>query len=119
MLQAKLVSHGAFILIVEIEVAVSQLLVLFDDFVEDVDVQWQSLRRIELLYQLTADGAANTVLMMEFADAVGTESVPTVNQDSGNALADVVFEAAELADVEATRLVVQLNNVDLFWAAWV
>ena len=53
---------------------------------------------------------------MEFWDAVGAERVTAVNKDSRDTLSYVVFEAAELADVKATRLVVELDDgVHFFW----
>ena len=53
---------------------------------------------------------------MEFWNAVGAECVPAVNKDARDAFSNVVFEAAELADIQATRLVVKLDDgVHFFW----
>ena len=53
--------------------------------------------------------------MVKFTNAVGAKSVSAVNQDSGNTLSNVVLETTELANVEASWLVVQLDNIHLFW----
>ena len=53
--------------------------------------------------------------MVQFADAIRTERVSTVNEDSGNSLSNVVLETTELANVEPSWLVVQLDDIHLFW----
>lgn len=51
--------------------------------------------------------------MMQLTNAVCAQGVSTVDEYPRDALAHVVLESAELADVEASRLVIQLNHVDL------
>ena len=112
-LEAEFVGHRILVLILKIEIAFCQLLVLLDDLVQDVDIQRQALRRVQVLYQLAAYWTANAILMMQLTNAVGAERVPTVHKDPGDALAHVVLEPAKLADVEATRLVIQCDDVHL------
>ena len=52
--------------------------------------------------------------MVQLLDAVGAEGVAAMNKDTGDALANVVLEAAKLADVEAARLVVQVHDIHFF-----
>ena len=47
--------------------------------------------------------------MVKLRDAVSAQCVPTVDQDARDALTNVVLEAAELADVKTTRLVVEVH----------
>ena len=49
--------------------------------------------------------------MVKLLDAVSAEGVATVDQDARNALTNIVLETAELTDVEASRLVVQVHHV--------
>ena len=117
MISAKLVLHGHFSfleaasLILKVEVACGEHLIFFDDLVENVNVEREALRRVQLFDQLATDGAAHAVLMVQFTDAVGAQRVTTMNEDAGNALAHVVLEAAELADVETARLIVKLHDI--------
>ena len=48
---------------------------------------------------------------MKLMDAVRAQGVPAVDQDAWDALADVVLESAELADVKPARLIVQVHDV--------
>ena len=44
--------------------------------------------------------------MVQLLNAVGAECVPTVDQYARDALAHVILEGAELANVQAARLIV-------------
>ena len=51
--------------------------------------------------------------MVQRLDARCTEGVAAVDEDARDALAHVVAEAAELADVETPRAVVQVQDLRL------
>lgn len=64
MLAAKLVLHALFVLVVEIEVTIRKLFVFLNYLVQNVDIQWQALCRVQVLNQLAANGAAYSILVM-------------------------------------------------------
>ena len=109
MLLAQLLGEGVLVLVstgtpglFEIEVGLRENRVLLDDLIEDVDVEGEALRTLELLHKFAADGAPHTVVMVQVLDARGAQGVPTVHQDAGDTLSHVVAQSAELADVQAT-----------------
>lgn len=106
---AKLLRQAVLVLVIELEAGLGKDGVLLDHLVEDVNVEGQALSTLEILNQLAADGAADTVLVMQRLDALGAEGVAAVHEDARDALAHVVLECAELADVQAARLVVQIH----------
>lgn len=55
----------------------------------------QTLWTLELLHELAADRAADSVLMVKLVDAVSAQSVTTVDQDARNTLTHVVLLSAE------------------------
>ena len=110
MLLTELFSEAVLVLILEIKAGASQDGILLDDLVQDVDVEWQSLSALELLDELTADWASHTILVMELLDAVGAKGVPAVHQDARDALAHIVLHRAELANVQAARLVIEVHQ---------
>lgn len=98
-LLAKLLRQAILVLVVELKACLGKDRVFLNDFVEDVDIEGQSLSTLELLDELSADGAANAVLVVQRLNALGAEGVSTVDQDAWDALAHVVLQCAELADV--------------------
>lgn len=52
--------------------------------------------------------------MVELLDAVGAKGVSAMDQNAWDALANVVLEAAKLADIKTTRLIVQVHYVHFF-----
>jgi len=46
--------------------------------------------------------------VVKVLNARGAQCVTAVNQDAGNALANVVFAPAELADIKLTRTVIKV-----------
>ena len=108
-LLAQLLGEGVLVLVspgapslFEVEVGLRENRVLLDDLVEDVDVEGEALRTLELLDEFAADGAPHAVVMVQVLNARGAQGVPTVHQDAGDALSHVVAQPAELADVQAT-----------------
>jgi len=63
-----------------------------------------------LLHELAADRAADSVLVVKLVDAVSAQSVTTVDQDARNTLTHVVLLSAELANVQSSRLIVQVHD---------
>ena len=47
---------------------------------------------------------------MELLDAAGAKGVAAVHQDARDALAHIVLHPAELADVQAARLVIEVHQ---------
>ena len=95
----------------EIKVCLRQDRILLHNFVKDVDVKRQALCTFELLDKLAADWAADAVVVVKSLDAAGAQSVSAVHQDAWDTLADVVLETTELADVKASRAVVQVQDL--------
>ena len=112
-LVAHLLLKGVLIILVQVEVSFRQDGVLLDHLVENVDIEGQSLRTLQLLDQLPANGASHTVLVMQLLDAIGAQGVATMNKDAGDSLAHVVLQSAELTDVKASGLIVQIHYVHL------
>jgi len=110
-LLAKLLAETLVILIFKAEGCLGKDGVFLHNFVQDVDVEGQTLCTFELLDQLAADGAAHAVLVVQLLNAVGAQGVAAVHQYARNALAHVVLEGAKLADVETTRLVVEVHDL--------
>jgi len=107
-LLAQLLSEGILVLLspgpaglLEVEVGLRENRVLLDDLIEDVDVEGEAFRTLELLNELAADGASHTVVVVQVLDARGAQGVPAVHQDTGYTLSHVVAQPAELADVQA------------------
>ena len=108
-LLAQFLRQTLVVLVLEGKASLGKNGVFLDDFVQNVDVQGQAFGTFELLDQFAADGAPHAVLVVQLLDAVRAQGVAAVHQDAGNALTDVVLECAELANVKATRLVVQVH----------
>ncbi len=64
MIRTHLPLQSLLIVFVQVEVGLGQDRVFLDYFIEDVDVEWQSLSTLQLLDQLPADGASHSVLVM-------------------------------------------------------
>ena len=62
----KLLGHLFFVFIIEIEITVGKLSVLFDYLVENVDIQGKSLRAIQLFDKLSANWATHSILVVKF-----------------------------------------------------
>ena len=103
---AELLRKTLLILVLEVKACARQDRVLLNDLVQNVNVQGQALRALQLLDQFAADGASHSVLVMQLLDAVRAQSMAAVDQYARDALTHVVLECAELADVEAAGLVV-------------
>lgn len=108
-LLAQLLGEGVLVLVspgapglLEVKVGLRENRVLLDDLIEDVDVEGEALRTLELLDKLAADGTSHTVVMVQVLNARGAQGVPAVHQDARDTLSHVVAQPAELADVQAT-----------------
>ena len=71
MYRAKFLTKRVFILVIEIKGSLIQYRVLLNNLIQNVDVQWKSLCTFKLLDQLSADGASNPVLVVQFLNAAG------------------------------------------------
>ena len=110
-LLAKLFGKTLLILIFEVKAGAGKDWILLHDFVQDVDVEGESLGALQLLDQLAADGASDTVLVVKLLNAVRAQSMAAVDQYARDAFTDVVLESTELANVETTRLVVKVHEI--------
>ena len=113
MLLAQLLAETLLVLVVEVKARLREDVVLLDHLVQDVDVEGESLGTLQVLDELAADGAPDAVLVVQLLDAGGAEGVAAVHEDARDALAHVVLESAELADIQAARLVVQIHDVSV------
>ena len=116
MLLAELLTESLFILVLEVEGSLAENWILFDDFIEDVDIQWESLGAFKLLDQFSANGASYSVFVVQLLDAASAESVPAVDEYAWDTFSNVVLECAEGTDVELTGLVVQVHDVNVHLA---
>ena len=71
MYRAKFLTKHFFILVIEIKGSLIEYRILLNNFIQNVDVQWKSLSTFKLLDQLSADGASNPVLVVQFLNAAG------------------------------------------------
>ena len=110
-LLAALFGKTLLILIFEVKAGAGKDWILLHDFVQDVDVEGESLGALQLLDQLAADGASDTVLVVKLLNAVRAQSMAAVDQYARDTLTDVVLESTELANVETTRLVVKVPEI--------
>ena len=110
-LLAKLFRKTLLILIFEVKAGAGKDWILFHDFVQDVDVEGESLGALQLLDQLATDGASDTVFVVKLLNAVRAQSMAAVDQYAGDALTDIVLESTELTNVETTRLVVKVHEI--------
>ena len=111
-LLAQFLRQTLVVLVLEGKASLGKNGVFLDDFVQNVDVQGQAFGTFELLDQFAADGAPHAVLVVQLLDAVGAQGVAAVNQYARDALSHIVLQSAELTDVKAARLVVQVHQVD-------
>ena len=79
MYRAKFLTKRFFILVIEIKGSLIEYRILLNDLIQNVNVQWKSLCTFKLLDQLSADGASNPVLMVEFLNTAGAKSVTTMH----------------------------------------
>ena len=105
---AQFLLEGIFVVLVKIEAGFGEDGVLLDDFVEDVDVEGESLSRVELFDEFPTNGAPHPVLVVQEGNAVGAQSMPAVDQDARDPLPHIVLMAAELANVQPPRLIIQI-----------
>jgi hypothetical protein len=96
--------------LLEVEVGLREDRIFFHHLVQNVDVQGESLGRLQLLNQLPADRAPHSVVVVKVLDAGGAQGMAAVDQDTGDTLTHVVLATTELADVEGTRTVVEIQN---------
>lgn len=108
-LLAELLGQALLVLVLKVKARAREHGILLDNLVENVNVEGQSLRALQLLDQLAADGAPDTVLMVQLLDAIGAQSVPAVDQDARDALPHIVLERAKLANIEPAGLIVEIH----------
>ena len=64
-LLAEVLRQALLVLVFKIEITLGQHIIFLHDFEEDVNVQWESLCTLQRLYELPADRAPHSVLVME------------------------------------------------------
>ena len=100
MLIAQLLTESFFILILEVKGSLVQDWILLDNFIENIDVERESLSTFKLLDQFSANRASHSVLVVQLLDAIRAKSMSAVNQDAWDSFSNVILECAELADIE-------------------
>jgi len=108
---AELFGQTILIFIFKVKARPVQNRVLLDNFVQDVDVKRESLCAFELLDKFAADGASYAILMVQLLDAARAEGVAAVDKYARDAFSHVVLECAELANIQSTRLIVQIHQI--------
>ena len=103
-----LVAEQAFDAVLVLEVEVSEDGVSLNDLVQDVEVQREFVHALNLLDKLPANRAANSEVMVEHLEALGTERVPAVDKDARNSLAHVELLSAIVAVIKASRPIITL-----------
>ena len=84
-------------------------MVSFYYLVKDIEVQWKSIGRVDLLNKFLADGTTNSVVMVQHLKALGTESVTTVNKYPRNLVTNIEVVSAIIAEVKTSGFIVTLN----------
>ena len=79
MVFAKFLGHALFILVVKVEIAVGKLCIFLDHLVKYIDIERQPFGAVQLLDQLSANWAADPVLVVQLRNAVCAKGVPAVN----------------------------------------
>ena len=91
MLRAQVFSELLIFFRFKVETGLSENWILLDHLIQNVDVQWKPFGTVELLNQFPADGASNTVLMVQLVDAVGAQCMSAMDEDARYPFADVVL----------------------------
>eukprot|EP00354_Favella_ehrenbergii_P000891 CAMPEP_0170465598 /NCGR_PEP_ID=MMETSP0123-20130129/9887_1 /TAXON_ID=182087 /ORGANISM="Favella ehrenbergii, Strain Fehren 1" /LENGTH=151 /DNA_ID=CAMNT_0010731545 /DNA_START=1843 /DNA_END=2298 /DNA_ORIENTATION=+ len=86
--------------------------VLRDDLVEDVEVEGELVDGLDVLEKFAAHGAPDAPIAQKVAQTRGAEGMSAAYNDARNALAHIEFEPAEVAQVQATLLIVRLDLSD-------
>ena len=63
---AKLLGHRFLFILIKLKITVSKLIIFLNNFVQNVDVKWKSFSTIQLLDQLSANWASDTILIVQF-----------------------------------------------------
>ena len=87
------------------------LLVLLDQVSKYCVVDGQSLHRIKLFDQLQTHGASHSIFHKELLKAGGAESMAAVDEDSWDAIMDIVGQTAQLALIFVEKFLHELLNV--------
>jgi len=89
--------------------------------IEYIYVEGQPFHGVQVLEELAADGAADPGTVVELGETLRAECVAAVDEDAGDALAHVVLEAAEVAEVELALLVVHscCLNLNYSWPRFI
>ena len=80
-----------------------------DNFVKDVKVKRQFLNRLQAFEQLATEGAPNVLVAQKVGETRRAERVTAPDDYTRNALTDIELFATEMAQVQATRLVITLD----------
>ena len=99
-LLTELLRQALLVLILKVKAGTRQNRVFLYHFVENVDVEGQSLRAFQLFDEFAADGTAHPILVMQLLNAVRAQSMATVDQNAWDSFSNVVLERTELANVE-------------------
>ena len=118
MIRAVKVLHPLVVLFAEealdavlvLEIQISKYAVPLHYLVQDIEIERQFIDTLDLLDEFPADRAPHPEVMMQYLQTLGAKSVPAVNQNAWNALADVERLAAVVAVIKSPGSIVSLND---------
>ena len=94
------------LVVVKVKFNGTENVILLNDFVQNVHVQRKAFYGFQIFDKFVAKWASNSVVLLEFGQTISAESVAAVDQNSWNALANVVLQCAELTKVKASCFIV-------------
>jgi hypothetical protein len=106
-----LTEQGLRLEVLIFKIDISQNVVTFDYFIQNVEVERQLIHGLDLLHKFPTDGASNPKVIVENGEALGAKSVSAVNQDSWYPFANVEFVSAEVTKIKTTRFVICLKEI--------
>ncbi len=90
-LLAKFLLKAVLVFVLKVKAGAGEDGILFDNLIQNVDVEGKPLSTFKLLDELATDGAADAVFVVQLLDAVGAQGVAAVDQYAGNSFAHVVL----------------------------
>ena len=108
----ELLRQGVLIFILEVKACTCENRVFGNNLVQDVYVEREAFRTFKIFNEFTADGAPNAVFVVQLLNAIGTKCVSTMDQYARNTFTHVILHATELADIQLTRLIVEIHHID-------
>ena len=98
-----------------VEVNLTKQWIPFYNFIEHINVEWESFRCLQVLDKFTTDRAAHSeVPEKRCRETLSAEGVTTVHENARNPRTNIVLLSTEMAGIKTPRLVVCFNHNWLF-----